>query len=523
MIYLLPHTILNSAKKFPNKEAFKCRNHSLTFTQVKDQMNQLANLLHQLGIKKGDRIGIYLNRSIETVIAMYGIMQAGAVYVPLDPKAPINRTQFLLDDCNIDILISHNSQRRNLKKIIADQHPLKTIIGVKGEWDIPVVSWEETLTQPTAFENPFPMMEKDLAYIMYTSGSTGNPKGIMHSHASGLAYARLSADLYQINEQDKIGNHAPIYFDISTLGYFTAPFVGATTVIITDAHTVLPASLSQLIEKEQLTIWYSVPLALIQLLQNGLEERNWSSLRWVLYAGEPFPPKYLKTLMTFLSNTRFCNIYGPAEVNQCTYYHIPEPPIDNTSIPLGKVWGNTVSLVLDEDENEIRTNGVGELLIRSTTMMTGYWQNPILTEKGLYKRIALNGLEEVFYKTGDLVEVDQNGRLHFMGRKDHQIKIRGYRVELDAVEAILVTHEKVAESAVFAIKSDDDIMTINAAVILQKDKEVNIEELTSFLKEKLPSYAVPTSIKILNTFPRTGSGKVSRSAIKVNWNKDIPK
>jgi amino acid adenylation domain-containing protein len=521
LIHLLPHTILNSAEKLPNKEAFKCGNHSLTFTEVKDRMNQLANLLHELGIKKGDRIGIYLNRSIETVIAMYGIMQAGAVYVPLDPKTPIDRTQFLLDDCNIEILISHNSQRKNLKKIIVNPHPLKTIIGVKGEWDLPTVSWEETTIQSTVFENPFPMMEKDLAYIMYTSGSTGNPKGIMHSHASGLAYARLSADLYQINEQDKIGNHAPIYFDISTLGYFTAPFVGATTVIVTDAHTILPVSLSQLIEKEQLTIWYSVPLALIQILQSGLEEKNWSSLRWVLYGGEPFPPKYLQTLMTSLPNTRFCNVYGPAEVNQCTYYHIPEPPIDNTSIPLGKVWGNTVSLVLDEDGEEIHANGVGELLIRSTTMMTGYWQNPTLTEKGLYKRIAPNGLEEIFYKTGDLVEVDQNAQLHFMGRKDHQIKIRGYRVELDAVEAILVAHEKVVESAVFAIKGDDDIMTINAAVIVQENKEVIIDELTSFLKEKLPSYAVPASIKILDTFPRTGSVKVSRSAIKENWSNDL--
>ncbi|MGK0388500.1 MAG: fengycin family lipopeptide synthetase D, partial [Maribacter sp.] len=122
---------------------------------------------------------------------------------------------------------------------------------------------------------------------------------------------------------------------------------------------------------------------------------------------------------------------------------------------------------------------------------------------------------------GDLVEVDQNAQLHFMGRKDHQIKIRGYRVELDAVEAILVAHEKVVESAVFAIKGDDDIMTINAAVIVQENKEVIIDELTSFLKEKLPSYAVPASIKILDTFPRTGSGKVSRSAIKENWSNDL--
>lgn len=518
MIYLLPHTILNSATRFPEREAFRCGQKSLTFAEMKEKMNQVAGLLHQLNIQKGDRVGIYVNRSIETAIAMYGIMQAGAVYVPLDPKAPIQRTSMLIEDCGISILITNSSQRRNIQKIIAETQTLKTIIGIKGDYSIRNISWDETYERSSDFTCPFPMMEDDLAYIMYTSGSTGIPKGIMHSHASGLNYARLSADLYHLNENDRIGNHAPIHFDISTLGYFTAPFVGACTVIIQDAHTVLPTSLSQLIEKEQLTVWYSVPLAITQMLQKGLlEERNLTALKWILYGGEPFPPKYLRTLMNMLPHTQFCNVYGPAEVNQCTFYHIPKPPENDNPIPLGETWNNTEALVVDQEGKEIKLGESGELLIRTVTMMKGYWQQPELTEKSLYKQKSNTGRDEIFYKTGDLVKIDLKGQLHFLGRIDHQVKIRGYRVELDAVEAILVSHQAVLEAAVFSMKGEGDSLKIEAAVILETMNGATVSELMMHLKDELPFYAVPESIRIFETFPRTGSGKVKRSALKANW------
>jgi len=242
VIYLLPHTISNSANRFPNSEAFRFGAKSLTFKEINAKMNQLANLLHEIGIKKGERVGIYLNRSLETAIAIYGIMKAGGIYVPLDTKVPVERTQFLINDCDIKILITNNSQRRNIQNVVKSNVNLNAIIGVKEASNIPTFLWEKLEEQSTSFTLPFQVLETDVAYILYTSGSTGNPKGIMHTHASGLAYARLTADLYELNENDVFGNHAPIYFDISTLGYFTAPFVGGCTVIASDAHIVLPTS-----------------------------------------------------------------------------------------------------------------------------------------------------------------------------------------------------------------------------------------------------------------------------------------
>jgi len=478
-------------------------------------MNQVANVLKDCGVKKGDRVGIYLNRSIETAIAIYGILNAGAVYVPLDPKAPATRSRFLINDCGIKVLITNPSQKRNLKKVLAEDIELQTIIGLKDDGERPIISWEKVYQASENYTRPFALVEYDLAYILYTSGSTGDPKGIMHTHASGLSYARLSADLYQLTEADRIGNHAPIYFDISTIGFFAAPLVGASTVIAQDAHIVLPTSLSQLLEKEKVTVWYSVPLALIQMLEKGLlEERNMESLRLVIYAGEAFPPKYLRRLMQQWPHAQFSNSYGPTETNQCTYYNLTGLPMSDDPIPIGRVLENMEGLILNEDDDEVSLGEVGELLIRGVTTMKGYWQNPSLTAKSFFSKKRDTGLADVYYRTGDLVRMDAAGDLHLIGRKDHQVKIRGYRVELGEVEAHLVSHPEVSEAAVFTSRADDTMLQIEAAIIPRGSDGINEEELRTFLKEKIPQYAIPELMTFVTSFPRTATGKIKRSALK---------
>ncbi len=295
MPYLLSHTIDYSADKSPDHEAFRFNNQSISYQELVSKTNNLATLLVNQGIKKGDRIGIYLNKSLESAIAIYGIMRAGAVYVPLNPLAPVNRTAYIIDNCGIKALITQRQKQSQIPAIITQSHALEFIVGLpeKTEFSLPNFSWE-TVANIGAISPPnIKILEQDLAYIMYTSGSTGEPKGIMHTHHSGLSYAQAAASTYGLNEDDRLGNHSPLHFDMSTLEYFSAPLVGATTVIIPEAYTKMPASLSQLIEKEKLTIWYSVPFALIQLLQRGLlSQRDISSLRWILFGGEPFPPKY---------------------------------------------------------------------------------------------------------------------------------------------------------------------------------------------------------------------------------------
>jgi len=210
--------------------------------------------------------------------------------------------------------------------------------------------------------------------------------------------------------------------------------------------------------------------------------------------------------MEQLPNAIFSNVYGPAEVNQCTYYNLPKPPKDEETIPLGKVWGNTEMLIFDENNAPVKQGETGELLIRSATQMKGYWNRPDLTEKGFYKRQRITGCEEIFYRTGDLVRLCEEGNLHFLGRKDRQVKIRGYRIELDEVEATLVAHDAVESAAIFAVKNDDEAY-INAVAVTKKDlKEF---DLKLYLSEHLPAYAVPSNIKFIDVIPRTAAGKVN--------------
>ena len=328
----------------------------------------------------------------------------------------------------------------------------------------------------------------------------------------------VSKEIYDVNATDVVAGHAALHFDISTFAYFTAPFAKATTVILSDAHTKLPASLSQLLEKEKITIWYSAPQALIQLLQKGLlEEKDLSALRWVLFGGEVFPNKYLKRLIELCPQAMFGNVYGPAEVNQCTYFNIDKNYKLENDLPLGIVWENTDYRILDNNDTPVNQGEPGVLAIRSETMMLGYWNNTELTEKSLYRESILPVYDYEFFKTGDVVRENENGDLMFVGRNDRQVKIRGYRVELDEVEAQLVKHKNVTEAIAYVEKSKNESGdTITAVVLLNSDTTDNSEKvLQVHCSENLPKYAVPEQIYIMTEFPRTTSDKVDRKKIEI--------
>ena len=508
MFYLLPHIVEESAALYPHKDAFRYKKSAITFEVLALQTNQLARLLLETGLNKGDRVGIYMNRCLETAIAIYGIMKAGGVYVPLNPSTPASQISFVINDCGIRHIIT---EPVSAKKLDVADTGVTHIIGYQSDWPVNMISWEEVKTMPSDYKD-VNMLGQDLAYMMYTSGTTGTPKGIMHTHYSGLSYANLSAELYSLNDQDIVGSHASIHFDVSTFSYFTAPLAGATTVIVPDAHTKMPVSLAKLIEEENISVWYSVVLPLLQILQSGvIDEINFSALRWVLFCGEPFPVKHLKSLMEKWPQATFSNVYGPAEVNQCTFHHLSSPEEVDSSVPLGKAWNNTELLVLDEDGNTVDKEGVGELLVRSETMMRGYWNKPELTEKSLYTRTQNSRLEEVFYKTGDLVEI-RNNNLYFLGRKDRQVKIRGYRVELDGVEATISEHPDVEEVAVFA-SAKGQTATIDAIIIPKDGADCLEKSIMQFVQSRLPAYSIPEHFFFSEKIPRTNAGKIDYKEI----------
>jgi len=513
-LYTLTDIIKNSAALFPDNEAFKCEDISVSYKELDIKTSQLAKCLIDSGVKKGDRVGIYLNRCIETAIAIYGILKAGAAYVPLDFTAPHARTRSLINSCDIEVLVTSDKQKRKITSILDGSSSLIRIIGLSKRLPLMSVSWDAIYNTSLANFKAVEIDKNDLAYIMFTSGSTGAPKGIMHTHYSGLNYAKMSADLYGIISNDRVANHAPINFDISTFGYFSAPLAGASTIIITDAYTKFPVSLAKLIEKESLTIWYSVPLALIQiLLSNVLDKVNLNSLRWVLFGGEVFGLKYLTKFIEKLPNAIFSNVYGPAEVNQCTYYNFNSLAQVNSQLPIGKVWNHTEFKILDKKDNEVNSGNKGALVIKSITMMKGYWDNIKLTQKSVYKELDAAGMEQIYYRTGDIVFENENNDLVFVGRNDRQRKIRGFRIDLDEIESVLLKHPSVKEASVLIIESENNLKALYAVILLLPEATISTNELASFCKTHLPVYSVPEHIEIFANLPRTSSGKVNRNVL----------
>ena len=518
MEMLLPQLVSTNALLRPDDPAVVCRGQTLTWLELEHRSNQLCNILCDLGVERGDRVGIFMEKSLESAVAMYGIMRSGAAYVPLDPAAPVNRLVTVLRDCDIRCVITQPAKRRTLNSIAASETPLKVAVGIAADLagGCRGISWEDVATASRVAGSLPKVVDSDLAYIIYTSGSTGVPKGIMHTHRSGLAFVRWAAEAYELRRDDRLSNHAPLHFDLSILDYFSAAVAGACTVIIPEEFTRLPASYSQLLEDEAITVLYTVPFALIQLLARGvLNDRDLSRLRWVIFGGEPYPAKHLRALMDKLPDVRFDNIYGPAEVNGCSHYTVPPDFSGTESISIGPICAIAEDLIVDADDVEVAPGEPGELLVRTATMMQGYWGRPELDKRAFFVRQSKADIDHVFYRTGDHVWKDDNGLMYFVGRKDRQVKIRGYRIELDEVESALTSLDGVEESAVFAVSDAEGSKKLHAVALLSPGVEMTSGDLVAELKKRVPRYAVPAAVHCGTELPRTSTGKIDRNHLSL--------
>ena len=528
MIHLLSQIPQRIAKTAPHKTAFRFEQQELTYQQLSEQANGLAHQLIAHGLQPGDRVALCLPKSLLMPVAVYGSLIAGGIYVPIDPQSPIERLVRIIEDADIHYLIVGNNQN-NMVSALCTRLPrqVKLVVGPAEVAQLPATISKLVASDITQKTTPpiLNLVEDDPAYMLYTSGSTGHPKGILHSHRSGLAYAKLAAHSYKVEASDRLGNFAPLHFDQSTFEFLAGPLVGATTVLIPPAFGIAVASLAELIEDEALTIWYSVPSVLVQMMAAGvLEEKQLGSLRWILFGGEVFPTNFLKKIQDFFPNAHLSNVYGPTEVNQCTIFNvspnqqIPEP------LPIGLAWDNTQLLIVDADDNPVARGQQGELLVRSPTMMLGYWQNPELNEKAFVLKQGHANEEIRYYRTGDLVVENTLGQLEILGRMDRQIKTRGFRVELDEVEQLLTTCPSTLEAAVFSVTTDAGVH-IEAAVTVQNpssdSRTTNPRTFLKFLKPYLPQYALPQTIHIVNELPRTRTGKIDRRALSMATQKSI--
>ncbi len=514
--YLLSHLLPASASRFGDRPAVRCLGEELSYVEFDQRVGQLAAALVEAGVERGDRVGLHVHKSLESIVGIHGILRAGAAYVPLDPLAPPALLHTIVNDCGIEVLVTHDL-RRSTAAIIAEDCDLTHVVGLSEPLaHTPTTSWDQVGARTPI--DPVPVLADDLAYVMYTSGSTGEPKGIMHTHRSGMAFTRLSAAHFALNHHDRLANFAPLHFDISLLEMFTGPAVGACVVILTEPYLRMPASLAAHLADEQCTVTYTVPSTYQQLLQRGgLEGHDFSSLRLVLFGGELFPPARAAELMQHTPNATLVNVYGPAEVNACTLYFFDTTPDPDVQIPIGVAWGDTETRVVGPDGRPVQDGATGELVVRTATMMQGYWNRPDLDAASFDQAIAPGGRTERWYRTGDLVDRADDGTLTFLGRRDHQVKVRGHRLELESVEAVLGDIPKI-EQAVVGLRpgvtnGDDELV---AAVIAAPEVDIDSGEVRRLLAEHLPTYAVPAEILVVTEMPRTPSGKIDRRSVRDN-------
>jgi amino acid adenylation domain-containing protein len=442
MAYLLPQLLTQNARRHPDHTAVVCDGASCTYGELAQRSDQLAGVLQQAGVVRGDRVGVYLEKSIEAVIALFGIMKAGAAYVPLDPAAPVRRVTYIIDNCAMKALVTTQTKVNGL----AEAGPLAASVQYLVLTDAQLASqtaqplrlgWSTVLAAPTAPPPDPQLVEDDLAYILYTSGSTGVPKGVMISHRASLTFVDWATACFALQPTDRVANHAPFHFDLSIFDLFATLQAGGTVILVPGRLALFPRSLAQWIAEERISVWYSVPSALTRLvLYGGLDDFDCSQLRLVLFAGEVFPIKHLRTLMAHWPQAAYYNLYGPTETNVCTWYGVRPLDLDRTEpLPIGQACANSEVFVLDEAGQVAPPGQVGELCVRGPGLMKGYWGLPDRTQLVLHPYVLHKTLgPELIYHTGDLVQQAADGNFIYLGRRDNQIKSRGYRIELGEIE-----------------------------------------------------------------------------------------
>ena len=386
---------------------------------------------------------------------------------------------------------------------------IEAVVGVTDLANITTFGWD-ALPAEDAFDGPI-ITSEDLSYIMWTSGSTGKPKGMTHVHRNGLIYAGMLAETHDLRASDRFLGLSPLHFDMCVMDYIAASLVGGTTIIVPESVAKLPAAVVRLAAEQKTTICYTVPFAMIQMLRLGaMEQHDLTAIRWMIFGGENFPAAQLRAIMEQLPNARFANAFGPAETHQISSFTIEKPPEDGELISVGRPWRTLEALILDDDDQPVANGEVGELLVRSPSQMLGYWGDAERTNEVLHRRHLAGTLEQTFYRTGDLVQMDECQLMYFIGRKGRQIKLRGFRIELDEIEAVLCAVSGVSESAVMSDASNTYLIGF---VLGASDVTLETSILMKACRNTLPPQAVPKVLHISTAFPRTGTGKIDRKAL----------
>jgi acyl-CoA ligase (AMP-forming) (exosortase A-associated) len=516
MDYLIHHMLRASTERFPEKEAVVDGNTRLSYRALSDAVNSLAANLQSAGIQRGERVGIYLDPSPQQVISIFGVSAADAVYVPINSVLFPEQVSHIVRDCSMSALITSAKKLPELAPLLAELPSLRFLV-IDGETDTNTALPAHSFPNWTASQGSKPVercISKDLAAILYTSGSTGKPKGVMLSHANVMAGATIVSTYLGITDKERILAVLPFSFDAGMNQLTTAIQQGGTIVLIRFSFA---RDIINLLLKERITGLAGVPTVWTLLTQanSGLQKQPFPDLRYITNTGGAMPQTALSILRQALPTTKVFLMYGLTEAFRSTY--LPPEELDRRPTSMGRAIPDTEILVVTEHGQLCKPGEIGELVHRGPTVSMGYWGNQEATDRVLKPNpiadAKLGDSERVCY-SGDLVKMDEEGFLFYVGRRDTMIKCSGFRISPTEVEEVLFKAENVKHAA--AIGVPDDVMgqAVKAYVVAKPGTTIDTEALIAHCGQHMPRHMVPKYVEVLAELPKTSSGKIDYPALK---------
>ncbi|TWF42514.1 amino acid adenylation domain-containing protein [Chitinophaga polysaccharea] len=500
------HLFEEQVARTPGKIAVTYGEQSLTFRELHQQSAALAAFLQTKGVSRGEMIALCLNRSLEMIIGIWGILKAGCAYVPIDPAYPADRISYILTDTDTRLILTDESSAsripmaENLEQVLLDTH------------------WPVIRDTPPVDTDSYPQPH-DLVYVIYTSGSTGKPKGVMIEHHSLVNRLTWGQQQYPLHTTDVIIQKTPFTFDVSVYELFCWSFTGAQLYLLKQGEEKYSDRIVEVMINEKVTIMHFVPSMLtpfLEYIQESPELQQLKGLRQVFTSGEALSAAAARQFKQLLPWCALSNLYGPTEATiEVSYYNCPDDNIPD-NIPIGRPINNTRLYIVDA-WGKLQPVGIaGELCIAGVGLARGYRNRDDLTAE---KFVSAAWTDERIYRTGDLARWLPNGNIEYLGRIDDQVKIRGYRIELGEIENVLLQHPAVSQAVVIARADHSGVKRLQAYVICRAPFDKS--DILAFIGKHVPVYMVPDILLELPDFPLTTSGKVNKKELPDSDNTGI--
>jgi amino acid adenylation domain-containing protein len=529
MTELLQDYVTRQAERRPEAVALVME-ETLTYGELEQASNRLARLLREAGCRRGDRVCLFLPKSPAAILAMLGVLKAGCAYVPVDLRSPTARIEKIVLATDARHSLASAPARGLLDNLVRRGVVAPTSIGsveqgaLGGECfqsELSRADWAGYSSEPLGADGS----SSDTASILFTSGSTGNPKGVVVTHANVASFVSWATDHFGMSFSDRMSGHAPLHFDLSTFDIYGTFRAGGELHLISESDGLAPHKLAELIRVAELTQWFSVPAAMTYMTMfDVLGQDDFPALKRVLWCGEVLPTPTLIHWMQRLPHVQFTNLYGPTEATiASSYYTVHECPASSREvIPIGTVCGGEELLVLDEALRPVPSGEIGDLYIAGVGLSPGYWRDEEMTRKAFLPDPRSPHSGARIYRTGDLAEVGDDGLVRFIGRADTQIKSRGYRIELGEIETALNTLPGIKESAVVGVAVGGlEGTRICCAYAIADGGGTAGAKLRRQLKDLVPDYMLPTRWKAFDALPKNANGKIDRRALQELFEQDV--